>query len=75
MIGVDVLSLLRNPITELRAEVAKYRTQQEAAKALGISPQYLTDLLKGRRSFSYKMLQKLDLVVYYVKVVHENDHR
>ena len=75
MIGVAVLSLLRNPITELRAEVAKYRTQQEAAKALGISPQYLTDLLKGRRSFSYKMLQKLDLVVYYVKIVHRNDDR
>ena len=45
----------------LRALLAQHGTQQEAASALGISQQYLSDLLLGRRTFSEAMLAKLGL--------------
>lgn len=52
------------PAEQLRAdflkasEVKSYRTQAELAKALGVSPQYLADVLKGRRGLTPKMLNK-----------------
>jgi transcriptional regulator with XRE-family HTH domain len=45
----------------LRAFVQRHDRQRDAAKALGISPQYLGDLLRGRRAFSDGMLKKLGL--------------
>ena len=36
-------------------------SQKELAGLLGISPQYLSDLLRGRRQFSERMLNKLSL--------------
>lgn len=41
--------------------VDKYPTQAAAAKALGITPAYLSDLVNGRRDLSDKMLTKLGL--------------
>jgi DNA-binding transcriptional regulator YdaS (Cro superfamily) len=37
---------------ELRLVVEVNGSQKEAARVLGISPQYLCDLLRGRREFS-----------------------
>jgi len=37
-------------------------TQESAAKSLGISPQYLSDVLKGRREPGPKVLKALGLV-------------
>lgn len=45
----------------LRAFVKRHNTQKDAAAALGISPQYLGDLLTERRDFSDTVLQKLGL--------------
>lgn len=45
----------------LRGMVRVHESQKSAAKALGISQQYLCDLLKGRRPFSARVLQKLGL--------------
>lgn len=43
----------------LRASKGKaFKTQQEFASALGISAQYLTDVLKQRRRFTPTMLNK-----------------
>lgn len=36
-------------------------SQLKAARALGLSPQYVNDLLKGRRQFSDAVLDKLGL--------------
>jgi len=41
--------------------VQKHPNRKTAAKALGISPSYLTDLLHQRRDLSAKMLGKLGL--------------
>lgn len=45
----------------LRRFVAQHRTQRAAAKALGISEPYLTDLLKGHRGLSNMILAGLGL--------------
>lgn len=47
--------------TVLRAFVAQYKTQADAAAALKLSQSYLTDLLRGRRAFSDAVLRKLGL--------------
>ena len=39
---------------------ARVRTQQAAAADLGISPQYLCDLLAGRRGFSAEIAARLE---------------
>lgn len=39
----------------------KHGTQRKAAKALGVSEAYLSDLLHGRRAFSARILDKLKL--------------
>ena len=51
----------RKPRYYLEAFVARYPTQQAAAKTLGISQSYLNALLRGRRTFSIRMLKKLGL--------------
>lgn len=39
-------------LKEIRRHVRECRTQKAAAKVLGISPQYLGDILAGRREIS-----------------------
>ena len=58
---------LVNPIDALQREIAKYPTQRGAAKALGISTAYLSDLVNGRRNVSDAMLVKLGLRRVVVK--------
>lgn len=50
-----------NEADRLRAFVERYDHQKDAAEALEISGPYLSDLLKGRRPFSARMLEKLGL--------------
>ena len=57
-----------NVIRILQTRVERAGNQKEAAKELGISPQYLNDLLKGRRPFSDKMLEKLGLMTRVVRL-------
>lgn len=45
----------------LKRHVAQFETQYEAAAALGIQPSYLTDILKGRRGPSERLLKALGL--------------
>lgn len=45
----------------LRIFVGQHPTQKAAAKALRITPQYLHDLLYGRRAINDGMLSKLGL--------------
>ena len=59
--------MMINPLIELKELVATFSTQREAAKKLGISEAYMTDLLKGRRGFSNAMLAKLKLKTIVVK--------
>ena len=56
---------MANPITELKARVATYQTQNEAARALGVSSGYLSDLMNGKRGFGNKMLKALGIRVRY----------
>ena len=53
--GVDMTNIL---LGELRHFI-KDKTQKEAAKKLGISPQYLNDLLKQHRPITEKIAGKL----------------
>lgn len=48
-------------VTRLRALVTKHGNQVTTAKALGIAPSYLSDLLNGRRQCSDAILSKLGL--------------
>ena len=56
-----------DPLETLKQFVATYRTQHAAAEALGISEQYVSDLLLGRRIFSDRILEKLSLARVVVK--------
>lgn len=51
----------KDPLAEFRKFVRRFSTQREAARALGISEPYVTDLIKGRRTFSRTVLAKLGL--------------
>jgi transcriptional regulator with XRE-family HTH domain len=48
-------------IKRLKTEVAKHGNQKKTAAALGISQQFLTDVLKGRRQPGEKLLAALGL--------------
>ena len=48
-----------DPVALLKSFVAQYDTQQDAAKALNISPPYLSDLLRGNRQLSDAVLEQL----------------
>lgn len=54
---------------QLRGLVRAHASQKLAAKQLGISQQYLCDLLKGRRPFSARVLDKLGLRQVIVRKV------
>jgi len=45
----------------LLREVERYGNQKKTAEALGISEQFLTDVLKGRRGPGPKLLEALGL--------------
>jgi DNA-binding transcriptional regulator YdaS (Cro superfamily) len=51
---------MENPIEELQ-RIVDAGSQTEAAKSLGISPQYLSDVLLGRRAPGKKILAALGL--------------
>lgn len=48
-----------DPLERLKEFVALFETQNAAAKALGVKPPHLTDLLYGRRGFSEQVLDKI----------------
>ncbi len=50
-----------NPVKALGQYVERFPSQKDAAKALGISPAYLHDLLYARRECSAMILGKLGL--------------
>ena len=50
-----------NPTMALQDFAARYVTQVDAAKALGITPQYFSDLMHGRRDVTDSILKKLGL--------------
>jgi transcriptional regulator with XRE-family HTH domain len=57
-------------IKKIERIIEERGTQRAAAEFLGVSPQYLTDLLKGRRDPGVKILSKLGLqsrVIYESK--------
>ena len=56
-----------DPLEELKAFAAKYQRHGDAAKALGISGPFLTDMLKGFRLVSPKVLAQLGLQRAVVK--------
>lgn len=43
----------------IRGYVTKFATQKEAAKNIGVSEQFLSDVLKGRREISERLASKL----------------
>lgn len=51
----------RTPEIALATYVATHKTNREAAAALGISAQYLGDMLRGQRKVSNGVLAKLGL--------------
>lgn len=48
-----------NPNAALNAFVEKHGTQDKAAKALGMTQGYLSDLLHGKRDITDKVLTKI----------------
>lgn len=50
-----------DPIKALRRMVDAHVTQRAAAEKLGLSQTHLSDLLRGRRTFSESVLAKLGL--------------
>lgn len=48
-----------NVLAALRRVIAEAGSQQAAAKQLGVSGAYVTDLLRGRREFSAAMAARL----------------
>ena len=55
-----------NPVAHIKALVKRAGTQVKAAKRLGVSQQYLCDILAGRRKVSAAMLKKLGLLTVIV---------
>ena len=43
------------------------KTQKAAAKDLGITPQYFSDMVNGRRDFSERILDKIGLENCYIE--------
>ena len=50
-----------NPNTALQKFRSQHETLGDAADALGVSKQYLSDMLQGRRDLSPRILAKLGL--------------
>jgi hypothetical protein len=59
---------MENPMAELQERVAR-ANQAEVAKELGISPQYLSDVLNKRRELGKKILNAMgfDRLIVHVK--------
>lgn len=59
---------MNNPVTELQSRVDR-SSQADVAKQLGVSPQYLNDVLRSRRAIGKKILSAMGLerVVAYRK--------
>jgi transcriptional regulator with XRE-family HTH domain len=53
----------------LRKRIKEVKTQQAFAKINGLTKQYVSDMVNGRRDFSERVLEILDLHIDYV----END--
>lgn len=64
----DTVATMENPISELRRLVSE-STQKDVADQLGISQQYLSDVLNDRKAPGAKILDALGLqrVAMYVK--------
>lgn len=58
--ATDKVSVV-DPMPVLRQFVKTFPSQRHAAAKLGISQQYLTDILHGRRDFSDRILQAVGL--------------
>lgn len=56
-----------NPTDELLKVIKKHGSQTAAAKALGISDAYLSDMANGRRDLSDAMLEKLGMKRVVIK--------
>ncbi len=56
-----------NALDALLAYVERFPTRGDAASALSISKQYLSDMLHGRRDLSPRLLAKLGLKRVVVK--------
>lgn len=54
--------------TDLKGLVLRCGSQQAAAKHLGISPQYLCDVIAGRRAVSKRLAAALGYRLAYVPV-------
>ena len=63
--------VIADPVKALRCEVARHGTQRAAAQRFGVSQAYLSDLLRGNRSFSDDMLRMLGLRRVVVKLPKE----
>ena len=50
-----------DPLVVLKKIVSQHGSQAAAAAALGVSPQFLGDLLHGRRDCSQKVLERMGL--------------
>lgn len=50
----------------LRKKIKEFKTQKAAADNLSITPQYLSDMVNGRRDFSKRILTKLGLENCYI---------
>lgn len=64
------LADLETILSQLRVDV-EVSSQKCVAESLGISPQYLSDILKGRREPGKSVLAAMgyDRIVFYRKVV------
>lgn len=56
-----------DPQEALQSFLAQYATRGDAASALSCSQQHLSDLLRGNRTFSPRLLKKLGLKLSVVK--------
>ena len=56
-----------NPTQALRAWVARFPSQKQAAEALQVSQPYLSDLVNARRDVPDRMLERIGLRKVYVK--------
>ncbi len=72
MVLDQVASPIPDPlIAELRKRIEKSGTQKAAAQELEISESFLTEILKGRRTASPSLLEKLGFVKITLHVKSE----
>lgn len=65
-----MIAMQYNPIEALKAKVSKQCTQSDLAAQIGISPQYLSEIINGRRPPNDKVIDFLGwekLVIYRPK--------